>query len=164
MVKIKNRDKPLIAAMVLLLLLAAGCFGILAYSTYRDQTVNAFTVGYGEIAIEEDFKPPRKLLPGISIKKEVAVANTGPVPCSVRVLAKYTSSKMIKFSSVDFNTEAWTAKGDYFYYNSILQPGEKTIPLFTSIQIQDNVSQAQLEPFDVLIYAEAIQADGVKWD
>lgn len=163
MKRISFNKHSLAAALVILLFLNGSCLGLLAYSADRAQAANCFSVGYGEIAIEEAFEPPKKLLPGISIKKEVAILNTGPVPCRVRILAEYTSSRMAALSLVDFDREHWLENGDYFYYKHILQPGEKSVPLFSRIQIRETASQGELEPFDILIYGEAIQEDSLLW-
>ena len=163
MKQVRFKNRRLAVVLMLLLLVNSSFLGLLAYSVYQAQAVNAFTVGYGEIEIEEDFEPPAKMLPGITIRKEVAVVNTGTVPCRVRLLAKYTSSQMAALSVVDFDREHWSETGDYFYYKYVLQPGEKTAPLFSEIKISEAASQSELEPFDILIYGEAIQENGLLW-
>ena len=131
-----------------------------AYSMYISQKQNVITIGRNEVCIVEDFKAPDELKPGIEIIKKVQVKNTGNVPCYVRAFAEYTNSAMKQYSETDFNTEDWTRKGSYYYYNGYLEPGKLTEPLFTKIKISEDISLEVLEAFDVLVYAESRQTEG----
>lgn len=163
---VQRTEKKLIGLIVLLFVSVFSCFGIIAYSVFKQQAVNTFTVGYNKIEIEEDFVPPERLQPGIVIKKEVRIVNSGPTACYVRIMAQYTDSLMKRASSIDINTADWGINGDYYYYKLPLKPGEKTSNLFNKITISEQATQAELSAFDILIYAEAKQAEGestLKW-
>lgn len=156
----KAGDKILVLCTSLLLLLVIGIMGIEAYSFYKKQISNVFTVGYNSVKIEEWFEPPEKLEPGTVIKKHVSVKNTGSVDCYVRVLVKYTSSTMEEHTRIDLNQTEWTKDGEYYYYNTTIAPNQTTEALFTQIAVEQQINEALLEPFDILVYAESRQAEG----
>lgn len=67
-----------IIALVLCLVLAIGAVsGTLAYLTDRDSEVNTFTVGDVKIDLHEEFVQASQLMPGVDVKKEVTIENTG---------------------------------------------------------------------------------------
>ena len=51
--------------------------GTLAYLTDRDSEANVFTVGDVKIDLNEDFQQGAELIPGVDIKKEATITNTG---------------------------------------------------------------------------------------
>lgn len=155
----KHGERPLFVLVLLLLGMVISTAGIMAYSIWQQGLLNCFSAGYSQIRINEKFEPPEQMVPGVQIRKEVTIENTGPVSCCIRVLAQYTDSSMESYSTLDLNLKDWTKKGEYYYYNHVLEPGEHTAALFHSIQIHEEVRAALLRPFDVLIYAEAKQAD-----
>lgn len=60
---------------VLIACMVAG--GSLAYLTDRDSEANVFTVGDVKIELNEDFEQGARLTPGVDIKKEPTITNTG---------------------------------------------------------------------------------------
>ena len=79
-----NKRKLMLVAIALCMaaILLAG--GTLAYLTDYETETNVFTVGNVDITLNEDF-PENKLIPGIDVKKEITVTNTGSEPAYVRV-------------------------------------------------------------------------------
>lgn len=72
------KKSTLIMALALILSLALGVGGTLAYLTDRDSEANIFTVGDVSIDLNETFNPDdAELLPGLDIKKEPTITNTG---------------------------------------------------------------------------------------
>ncbi len=71
----KRRTIALVVSMVLAL--AVGLGGTLAYLTDRDSDVNVFAIGNVDIELTEDFRQGAELIPGKKIEKEVSVVNTG---------------------------------------------------------------------------------------
>lgn len=69
--------KTWILITCLVLSLAMGLGGSLAYLTDRDADVNVFTMGNVDIELTEDFEQGAELIPGVDIKKEVRVENVG---------------------------------------------------------------------------------------
>ena len=63
---------------------------------------------------------------------------------------------------MDYNTEKWIkGDSDYWYYKEIVLPGADTNSLITQVNI-GNASPAQLKSFNIIVYAESVQAEGYK--
>ena len=154
-----NKKKGIIVAAVLSLLCIGG---IAAYLTTATKITNTITVGYNEVEIVEDFTPPIEMKPGVSFQKEVAVSNTGPVDCFVRVLSLFSRSDMEDLCDVNYNTQDWeyNETDQYWYYKHSLKAGETTEPLFDTVKIHDDASEAAIKAFDIIVYAESYQDSG----
>lgn len=159
--------RKLIAAALACVLVCASCFGITyAYLIAEDNAANAFTIGETEIEISEEYTPPEKLAPGISFTKKPWITNTGNLPCYVRMRADFSSSIAEEFCEpLDIDTQNWeyNSADGYYYYKKLLNQGEATSPLFTTVTIKDTKSdgtaytEADMIDFDILIYGEAVQ-------
>lgn len=153
--------KRILLIVIACFLMLGASFGITyAYLISDDTEINAFTVGETVIEVEEDYDPPEKLEPGISINKKPWVENTGNLPCFVRMRADFSDSKAEAFCEpLDINTEDWeyNSSDGYYYYNKLLKPGEKTSHLFTQIVIKADSELQDMIDFDVPVYAEARQ-------
>lgn len=154
-----NKKKGIIVAAVLSLLCIGG---IAAYLTTAAKITNTVTVGYNEVEIVEDFTPPIEMKPGVSFQKEVAVSNTGPVDCFVRVLSLFSRSDMEDLCDVNYNTQDWeyNETDQYWYYKHSLKTGETTEPLFDTVKIHDDASETAIKAFDIIVYAESYQDSG----
>lgn len=75
--------KTLILVVSLVLSLAVGLGGSLAYLTDRDSDVNIFNIGNVDIDLTEDFVQGSELIPGVDVEKEVVVENIGNNPAWV---------------------------------------------------------------------------------
>ena len=69
--------KILLTALSFVLVAALAIGGTLAYLTDRDAKTNVFTVGNVDITLNDDFVQGSQLIPGVDIKKDVTVTNTG---------------------------------------------------------------------------------------
>ena len=88
------------------------------------------------------------------------VRNTGSVPCYIRVYAALSDTTIP--AHMDFDTKDWTQADDgYWYHNSIVEPGAVTSSLFTKVTIED-IEIEQRKTFDIIIYAESVQAEGYR--
>ena len=72
-----TKKKTLSTLLVVVLLAVVAIGGMLAYLTDRDSEANVFTVGDVKIDLTEDFQQGATLTPGVDVKKEVVVKNTG---------------------------------------------------------------------------------------
>ena len=144
----------LIIFSVLLLGIIGTAFGFLHSN---DSLRNVFTIGKNVSEITEEWTPPnRELRPGETCKKVVRVSNTGTVPCYVRVFAEVSNPKTREVLDVDYNTSCWSKKSDgYYYYSRILNAGEVSEPLFTTLIAKENVTD-----FEMICYSETVQAYG----
>ena len=131
--------------------------GTTAYLMCKDSALNIFPVGSQVSAIDESWDPPETMTAGKKYTKKVCVKNTGTVDCYVRVFAEPEDAGMSNSVSIDWNTDNWTEKQSdgYYYYKSVLSPGEKTKPLFTTIS-----ATKDLKEFDMIVYEETVQAAG----
>ena len=124
--------------------------------------INKFTVGENTIEIIEEFDPEDEIDPGDSFVKKPWVKNTGSVPCYVRMWAEFNDNKVAEVASVDYNNSDWTVKQSdgYYYYKKVLQPGNTTKPLFTTVTIASDADPEILNEFDIIIFAESVQSEG----
>ena len=80
-------------------------------------------------------------MPDTEVSKIVQIKNTGEQTAWVRIaleksilLAEGKEGDIdLSLVSCDLNTEYWTEKDGYYYYNLQLAPGEATQPLFTKV-------------------------------
>ncbi len=69
--------KSLVLVLSLVLALAVGLGGTLAFFTDRDSETNIFTVGNVDIDLSEDFEQGAELIPGNKIEKVPVITNVG---------------------------------------------------------------------------------------
>ena len=104
------------------------------------------------------------VMPGTSASKIVQVKNTGSqdaylrirVDKSVQLAESAQGEGDPSLISMDFDTENWTEKDGYYYYNDVLAPGETTKPLFTAVAFDaamDDLYQGSVLSVDVCAYA-----------
>lgn len=86
---------------VLGLALVVGIAGSLAYFSQELTKTNEFDTAKYETTIEEEFTPPTEWLPGVDVKKEVAVKNTGNVAVVVKATITEEWSKNLSNTFTD---------------------------------------------------------------
>lgn len=169
-----KRQKKLVALALAILLIAVFSGSTLAYYTVIGTATNVVTSGEIRMQIREtgaDGKPfPKEgvvVIPGDTVAKEVTVNNICGHPFWLRVELVQGSSKEQNLSAakamqiLDLNEKDWTLKGNYFYYNQILEPGKKTEPLFTKVHISgEAVDQHDVgTALTITVKAEAVQSE-----
>lgn len=155
--KKKNLIMP---AVMLALTLAAGTYTSYAYLTAQDDVDNTFDTADVDITVEEDFEPEPPE-PGKIIKKAPRVQSGSDTDCYVRMRYVFTSSDAEALCEPIKINNGWTQKTDgYYYWDSIVKPGAETRTLFDHIQVRDGITEDEIIPFDILVYAEAVQAKG----
>lgn len=119
----------------------------LAYYTVGGVATNVVTSGGVKLQIHEETADgtafPEKgvyVEPGDVVSKRVSVENISTQPFYLRVIlisgVEKSSLSGDDAFDIDLNTTDWTLHEDgYIYYNSILQPGERTTPVFTEVGI-----------------------------
>jgi len=139
-----------------------GVAGIAAYLTSGDTATNELVVGGVTSEIIEEFEPPKELKPGTSFKKDVKVKNNGVSDCYVRIKAAFTDSEMESRCTVDYNKTdfIYNEQDGYYYYPKPIKKDEETPSLFTMVTLDPNLSQSEIQAFDILIYHESYQANG----
>ena len=148
--------KVIIIAIVILMVSTGIVF---AYLTTRSGKDNNITLGYNKIELHENYTPPLTMQKGISFTKEPYAENVGSVDCYVRVKSVVSSSLVEEYLTIDYNETDYTYNNEdgYWYYNSVLQPGENTSPLFTTITVSADADDIVLDGFDIYVYAESVQ-------
>jgi len=179
-----RKKRNLILAITLCGLLLAG--GSLAYmAAAMAPLTNPFTFGTTEIDIDEDFD-------GWDLKEVclVNVAGEGRVPGVVRALlipvlkdadsgrtiggdmgplSDPTGGTELVLGDLTFELDPdwetnWFYKDGYFYYRTVLQPGETTAPLLHRVRLTDDTPAMREKYADITItvevFADILQAAG----
>lgn len=134
--------------------------GLYAYFTYQASVKDIVTLGYNEIAINENYEPPVTMQKGIEYTKEPYVTNVGNIDCYVRIKPVLSDSRLQNDITLNYNSSGdfvYNNQDGYYYYYKALKPGESTSMLFTKVQISQDVDETLLEGFDIYIFAESIQ-------
>ena len=144
----------------------------LAYYSIRSTITNVVTSGSVEMKIHEktadgsDFPVEGiTVLPGDIVSKQVSVENVCTHPFYLRVtLSSAASSNDLdpnEIMRLDINTEYWTLKDGFYYYNRPLQPGAFTEPLFTQVEILGNkVTTSHIgATLSITVNAYAVQSE-----
>ena len=159
-------------------LLAIISSGTITYFTAEGSATNVITTGKfvidlnekskGTDGIDIPFTDVDGVMPGNSKSKIVTVMNNGTIESYVRiavskilVLADGTENDVsdLKYFDIDFNTEKWTEKDGYWYYNDPLKPDEETVPLFTTVKFSEEMNNDyQGSKLTVRVTIDAVQA------
>ncbi len=156
------------------------CIAIIASTTLSffnadDTARNVITTGGVEIALWEwadeaktkPFESPTGVMPGMSVTKIVQVENTGADGAWIRVSVTKNiagadgGAPDTELVELNLNTADWTlGKDGYLYYNVPLQPGEVTVPVFTTVQFNQAMgNEYQNATATVEVAAQAVQTD-----
>lgn len=162
----KNKSKIIIVLILCVALCAVSFTVTYSYLISQDSAVNTFIVGENTVEITEEYEPPKKLSPGIEFKKAPSVKNTGNLPCFVRVRADFSDNRAEEFCEpLDIDTQNWEydESSGYYLYKNVLNVGETTPPLFTTVKLKTEKSDGtaytenDMIDFDILVYAESVQ-------
>ncbi len=130
--------------------------GTAAYFTAESKATNVITAGSIKIELQEKmllpdgektvpFEDRINVMPGEEVSKIVQIKNTGGQDAWIRVDVK----KTIELANGEFtdgdgltftlNSDFWTEKNGFYYYNKNLAPGQETEPLFSSVLFDKNM-------------------------
>lgn len=143
-----------------------------AYYTVVGTATNVVTSGNICLKIHEQTKDGEpfpsqgiRVYPGDKVSKEVTVENTCAQPFYLRIkLANGVEDASLPVEDVfafDVNAADWTHREDgYYYYNSILQPGQVTSALFKEVEIVRNKVGGPFSgrTLTLTVTAEAVQS------
>ena len=118
----------------------------LAYYSVIGKATNVVTSGSISMQIHEktadgsDFPEEGVyVMPGDIVSKQVSVENICDHPFYLRVkLVNGSTNETLNADEclkLDIDTVNWTENGGYYYYNTILEPGQTTRELFTQVEI-----------------------------
>lgn len=168
-----KKQKKYLALALAILAIALFSGSTLAYYTVIGTATNVVTSGNIRLAIHETTdngdpfpKDGVNVIPGDTVTKEVAIQNICNHPFWLRVeLVKGSSKEALSAAEVlqiqGLNRDNWTEHGTYYYYNEILQPGERTEALFTGVHIKGAlVDQHDIgTALTITVKAEAVQSE-----
>ena len=158
----------------------------LAYFTDKDAKTNTFTLGNVDIELnEENWEEPIAAVPDVKYDKDPVVTNIGENDAWIRVDVTLSDAEAFTAAAekhnitdlatifADHDEEKWTLAGEpvydkeadtltySYYYNTILEDGESTEALFTSVTIPavfDNDDMKKIgADFTIDVTAHAIQ-------
>lgn len=177
--------KKLLILAFLIICATTVATGTLAYFTAEDQAHNVITSGKVDIELvekkinedgtEEAFEDLIGIMPGTSVSKVVQVTNTGDAAAYIRIavdkkiiLASGNDDEVdMSLISINYNIgsneDQWTYKEGYYYYNSPLEAGNTTKPLFTEVKFDKtmgNMYQEATTEIDVKAYATQVANNG----
>lgn len=145
----------------------------LAYFTDKDEKANTLTIGNVDITLTEPGwdatgkEEAKEMYPGEAVAKDPTVTNNGKKPAFVRVKVEWPENVDLSYRTdyVDNKLgDNWVdGKDGYFYYNKVLGLNETTDALFDQIVLgTDTMNGDATTEYDVVVYAEAVQAQGAK--
>lgn len=154
---VNRKMKNLMIAMLAgALILGVGAGVSYAYLTAQDDAANHFRVSSVDITVEENFDPPGEITPGKVIVKAPRICSGSDIDCYVRAAVRFTDSAAQDCCETLAINPGWQAGEDgYYYWQERLQPGGQTGTLFDRVTIRQEAGE--IPPFDILVYAEAVQ-------
>ena len=177
-----KRKISAIALVLALIVIATSAYVTLAYFTADDQVTNVITAGNVKIQLCEmmatdngdtlvPFENVSGVMPGTEVSKIVTVKNTGNNAAYVRVsvesLIKDASGiedelltgELDSYIEIDIDSTNWTYMVDgYYYYNTALEAGAETEPLFTIVKYSEKMpNEYQNTTLEMNITAYATQ-------
>ena len=172
----KEKIKSLAVILCATAILASIASGTNAFFTADERAHNVITTGNVDIELVEmmennegelvEFENQNGVMPGMDVSKIVTVKNTGEQPAYVRIVVDKTisladgSTENVDTSLVtyDINTEKWTDRDGYYYYNEPLAAGLETEPLFTAVSFSEEMDNLyQSSQIEINIQAQATQ-------
>lgn len=166
----KRKTVLAIALAVLLIVLLSAT--TVAYFTTEKAARNRIASGAVTVEIvEKDGEAKKKaatsqvILPGDTVEKTVAVENVDNHPAWIRakVVVGVENSELSAEECLLMNidTEHWTEKDGWYYYNRALEKGETTEPLFTEVHFDGKAIDNQYlgKSFTLNITVKAVQSE-----
>ena len=157
--KKRHIKSKLLVLSAIAVIVALSAYGSIAYFTVEDTARNVITAGNVKIELQETMLTPDGenivpfedqigVMPGCEVSKIVRVKNTGEQPSWIRVsvekaieLAEGVEGEVdLSLVSFDLNTKKWIERDSFFYYTEVLEPGQTTEPLFTSVAFSKTMS------------------------
>lgn len=154
-----------VVGIIGILILGISSMAVYGILTAKDRSVNTITAGDNEIQIVETYEPPKEIVPGQTITKNVAIKNTGMVTCFVRVKVFLSNEELLPYLHFDYQNVWILGPDGYYYYPKPLSSGMCTSPLFTKVVIEPESDEAILQEMKQLsidVYGESCQKGNAK--
>lgn len=143
--------KSIVLIVSIVLAVAIGLGGTLAFFTDRDSDTNVFTVGNVDIELNEDFVQNSTLMPGVEINKDTWITNQGTNPAYVWMtvavpegLHDCVDLTWTDDASPEGPVDAKDADGNPYKVYLVkveepLEPGEETPVMLDSVKLKPTV-------------------------
>lgn len=174
----KFNKKKVITVSLFIILIAIISSGTIAYFTAVHTAENVITTGSLKIEVietaktegsleEVPFEDIKNAMPNGTYSKIARVKNIGEQPLYLRVYVensfKLRSGEVIddtdNLVSLNYDTENWTYKDGYYYYNRALTSQQLSAPLFTEVHFDEDMgNRYQDSTTYVKVIAQATQA------
>ncbi|MBR4866529.1 MAG: SipW-dependent-type signal peptide-containing protein [Clostridia bacterium] len=167
----RTKEKLLLLSLILAVF-AMLTVGTYAYFTTTETAHNVITTGgirfelrQGEAATATFPEKTMVIMPGDVVNEDLTVENTGDHPMYLRVkLTPGVNDRNLSAENciqLNINREDWTLKDGYYYYNTRLEAGQTTAPLFTAITfVGKEVTNEYLgKSFSLDVAAFAVQSE-----
>ena len=167
--KIKSRLAVISLAAIVLTLLTQGT---LAYYTTVGKATNVVTSGNLQLTIHEMTDQGTEfpaegvyVIPGDVVSKVVTVENSCDHPFYLRVKLVYgINSAELPYEDcfkLDINSQHWTYKDGWYYYNYILQPAEESQQVFSHVEIVGSKVDTSYigKTLSITVKAQAVQSE-----
>ena len=181
MMKLNQWKRRILAIALIAIGLSAVATGTYAYFVAEETAYNVITTGalFMDLVEETEDGSPwpeegiKDVIPCMTVGKVVYVENRGSVPFFARIQKEITvtpapgvtAELTDEFIGLDINTEHWIEQDGFYYYYRILQPGEKTEPLFTKVSFAPEMTNDyQDSVVEVYVRAQAVQSDNNGYD
>ncbi len=174
----KSRIALIALAVCCIALLSAGT---MAYFTLQATAYNVITTGVLDLTLHEkmeegaqpgtpldqlpDWEDQFAVMPGAEFSKIAYVENTGnqDLFARVRITAQITSETGGALSTdvlhLTMDTTDWIEKDGWYYYKTVMTPGQATAPLLKSVYFDTKMDNPyQNATAVVLVEAQAVQA------
>ena len=167
----EKRKIGLIAALVCCIAVLAT--GTLAYFSAEETAYNVITTGILSMDLVEETTGGEPwpedgisgVMPGMDVDKIPYVKNTGGIDfytrisVSMQVTGADGKALSDEYISLDIDTDNWTEKDGFYYYNSVVKPGEETKPLFTKVSFDRDMPNAYMNArIEIDVHADAVQS------
>ena len=174
----KERIKSLAVVLCMTAVIATVASGTSAFFTEEERAHNVITTGNVDIDLIEmadldgdgkgdvQFEDVKGVTPGEEVSKIVTVENTGSQPAYVRILVDKTitlkdnptEKEDESLVECDINTTDWKEQDGFYYYNTPLEAGAETAPLFTTVTFSEKMGNLyQSSEISIDIQAQATQ-------
>lgn len=173
--RMKTWRKYVLSLAVIICAMAVLATGTAAYFVAEETAYNVITTGYLHMDLVEETtggapwpeEGVQGVMPAMDVDKVVYVENVGSVPFFTRISLEnqitpapgVTAELTFEHISLDLNTEQWIEQDGFYYYYRILEPGEKTEPLFTKVSFAPEMgNEYQNATVEVYVLAQAVQS------
>ena len=171
----RSRKNRILLFALVIAIVATIASGTLAFFAAEETAHNVITTGKIDVDLKEETDGGEpwpedgfdNIEPGDDVTKKVYGENNGTVDFYLRVKViktitdKNGKTDTLNFDNItiDINTTDWTEKDGYYYYNKALKPGEKSVPLFTTVSFGDDLNNDYMEAEIVIdVTMQAVQA------